>query len=117
MIPNPSFEDTVLRTTPLFLPDVTILPNPVCGSDSALVFVDPDEVDEYVSFSWEPNWNNGGGEVYVEGIVDGINGRVSGCFLDKSPVIGGKVFDKQIDGSGRGDHRNGQEWGHREITE
>jgi gliding motility-associated-like protein len=62
--------------TPLFLPDVFITPNPVCGSDSALVYVDPDEVDDYVTFSWESNYNGLGGEVYSEGLVDGINDSI-----------------------------------------
>lgn len=62
--------------SPLFLPDITITPNPVCGTDSALVYVDLDEVDEYETFSWEANWNGNGGEIYVEGLLDGTNDSI-----------------------------------------
>jgi len=48
-----------------FLPDVCIEPNPICGDDTAIVSVCDDNMDEFVEYQWDGDWNGAGGEIVV----------------------------------------------------
>lgn len=49
--------------TPYYLPTVEGTLQAVCPGDSVFVEVIPDDDENFVSYEWVPNWNNGGGEV------------------------------------------------------
>ena len=50
--------------TPYYLPTVEGTLQAVCPGDSVFVEVIPDDDENFVSYEWVPNWNNGGGEVW-----------------------------------------------------
>lgn len=54
-----------LDVTPFFNPGVTVTPNPICSDEPATLTVTPPDDDDpaYVSYSWEGDWNGGGGEI------------------------------------------------------
>ena len=48
-----------------FLPDVCIEPNPICGDDTAIVTVCDENMDEFVEYEWDDDWNGAGGEIVI----------------------------------------------------
>ena len=48
-----------------FLPDVCIEPNPICGDDTAIVTVCDPDMDSFVTYEWDGDWNGAGGEIVV----------------------------------------------------
>ncbi len=48
-----------------FLPDVCIEPNPICGDDTAIVSVCDEDMDEFVAYEWDDDWNGAGGEIVI----------------------------------------------------
>lgn len=88
-----------IEATPFFLPCININPNPVCSNDTATVQVCQNaQLETYVDFIWEGNWNGLGGEVYES---DGPMAQVSpgtyrllvendeGCFGQRVFIVEG----------------------------
>lgn len=48
-----------------FLPDVCIEPNPICGDDTAMVSVCDPDMDTFVTYEWDGDWNGAGGDIVV----------------------------------------------------
>lgn len=61
-----AFTFFTIEQTPYFLPDVTITPPAVCPDETAVVLVDEDEQPLYDDYSWEADWNGGGGSIVAE---------------------------------------------------
>ena len=60
-------EDFFIDQSLYFLPDVCIEPNPICSDDTAIVSVCDENLDEFVWYQWDADWNGGGGEILVPG--------------------------------------------------
>ena len=48
-----------------FLPDVCVEPNPICGDDTAIVSVCDPDMDSFLDYTWDANWNDAGGEIVI----------------------------------------------------
>jgi len=61
-----AFTYFTIEQTPYFLPDVTITPPAVCPDQTSIVVVDEDEQPLYDNYTWEEDWNGGGGDIVAE---------------------------------------------------
>ena len=58
-------EDFFIYQSLYFLPDVCIEPNPICGDDTAIVSVCDEDMDTFIEYEWDGNWNDAGGEIVI----------------------------------------------------
>ena len=58
-------QDFFIDQSLYFLPDVCIEPNPICGDDTAIVTVCDPDMDSFVEYEWDGDWNGAGGEIVV----------------------------------------------------
>ena len=58
-------QDFFIYQSLYFLPDVCIEPNPICGDDTAIVTVCDENMDEFVEYQWDDDWNGAGGEIVI----------------------------------------------------
>lgn len=58
-------QDFFIYQSLYFLPDVCIEPNPICGDDTAIVTVCDENMDEFVDYQWDDDWNGAGGEIVI----------------------------------------------------
>lgn len=77
-----------------FLPCVDVLPNPICGDDTAYATVCGD-TDTYVDYQWDGDWNDAGGEIVVPGadVVGLIPGSYRLLVTDEFGCQGQRVFN------------------------
>ena len=60
-------QDFFIDQSLYFLPDVCIEPNPICGDDTAIVTVCDPDMDSFVEYEWDGDWNGAGGEIVIPG--------------------------------------------------
>jgi len=58
-------EDFYIYQSLYFLPEVCVEPNPICGDDTAIVYVCDEDMDSFVEFEWDGDWNGAGGEIVI----------------------------------------------------
>ena len=58
-------QDFFIYQSLYFLPDVCIEPNPICGDDTAIVTVCDDDMDTFVEYQWDGDWNGAGGDIVI----------------------------------------------------